>query len=384
VYPVTAGIVIETKALWDELQAALQDLPVRVLIEQSEIGEWSSFLEKIERMRPEVVFLDVTQLREPLDQSIRRIKSTGASPAVFALNKAADSETILGALRAGAVEYLYPPFAEALRAGLERMGAERKKATQSVRRGGNIIGFLSAKGGCGATTVACHTAIELPHQTKSKVLLADLDFDSGMIGFLLKSKSPYTIIDAARNTQRLDENYWKALVSNGFAGLEVITAPVPPVTKVMAPENLKFVLSFLRTQYDWVVIDLGRSLNILSASALEDIDQLFLVTTLEVPALHQTKQLVQKLLDSGYPATRLRLLLNRAPKSYDVTMQELETMLGVPVYSAIPNDYSSLNESYSEGKMLGPGTHLGKHFARLAMKIAGVETQAKKKFSLFG
>jgi pilus assembly protein CpaE len=185
-YPVTAGIVIETKALWDELQAALQELPVRVLMEQSEIGEWSSFLEKIERMRPEVVFLDVTQLREPLDQTIRRIKSTGTSPAVFALNKAADSETILGALRAGAVEYLYPPVAEHLRAGLERLGAERKKATQSVRRGGKIVGFLSAKGGCGATTIACHTAIELPHQTKSKVLLADLDFDSGMIGFLLK------------------------------------------------------------------------------------------------------------------------------------------------------------------------------------------------------
>jgi pilus assembly protein CpaE len=254
-----------------------------------------------------------------------------------------------------------------------------------VRRGGKIIGFLSAKGGCGATTIACHTAIELPHQTKSKVLLADLDFDSGMIGFLLKSKSPYTIIDAARNTQRLDENYWKALVSNGFAGLEVITAPVPPVTRVIPPEHLKFVLTFLRTQYDWVVIDLGRSLNVLSASALEDIDQLFLVTTLEVPALHQAKQIVQKLLDSGYPSTKLHLLLNRAPKSYEVTMQELETMLGAPVYTSLPNDYSALNESYSEGKLLPPGSNLGKHFARLAMKIAGVEAQGgKKKFSLFG
>lgn len=383
-YPVTVGTVIETKALWDELQIALHDLPVRILLEQSEIGDWSAFMDKIDRMRPEVIFLDVTNLRDSLDQTIRRIRSTGPAPAVFAMSTAAESETILKALRAGASEYLYPPFGEPLRAALERIGAERKKATQSVRRGGNVIAFLSAKGGCGATTIACHTAIELPHQTKAKVLLADLDFEAGMIGFLLKSKSPYTIVDAARNTQRLDENYWKALVSNGFAGLEIITAPVPPVQRVVQPEHLKFVLSFIRTQYDWVVVDLGRSLSVFSATALEDIDQLFLVTTLEVPALHQAKQIVQRLLESGYPVNRLRLLLNRAPKSYEVTMQELETMLGAPVYAAIPNDYATINESYSEGKLVSPGSNLGRHFARLAMKIAGLETQGKKKFSLFG
>jgi len=384
VYPVTGGVVVETKALWFELQNALQSLPVRILLEQSEVGDWPAFLEKIDRMRPDVIFLDVTQLRDPLDQIIRRIKATAHSPAVFALSTSVESATILSALRAGASEFLYPPFGEALRAALERVGTERKRTTQSHRRGGNLIGFLSAKGGCGATTIACHTAIELPHQTKSKVLLADLDFDAGMVGFLLKSKSTYTIVDAVRNTQRLDENYWKALVSNGFEGLEIVTAPIPPVLKVMQPEQLKFVLSFIRTQYDWVVIDLGRSLNVFSASALEDLDQLFLVTTLEVPALHQAKQIIQRLLDSGYPTARLHLLLNRVPKSYEVTMQELEMMLGAPIYATIPNDYAVLNESYSEGKLVSSGTNLGKHFTRLAVKIAGVETQGKKKFSLFG
>lgn len=382
-YPLTAGIVVQTKDLWDELHTNLQELPVRVVLEQSEIGQLSLLLEKIDRMRPEVIFLDISGLREPLEQVIRGIRSTTASPFVLTLNTSAGADVILNAMRSGAAEYLYPPFGEPLRAALERIGNERRNATQSVRRGGHTLGFMSAKGGCGATTIACHTAVELPAQSKGKVLLADLDFDAGMVGFLLKTKSQYSISDAVRNTQRLDESYWKALVSNGITGLEIISAPLPASRQALKPEQLRFVLSFVRTQYDWIVLDLGRSLSPSSTPAIEEVDDLFLVTTLEVPALHQAKLIVQKLLESGYGRNRLHLLLNRAPKRFDVTLAELESMLGAPVYTSIPSDYLALNESYSEGKLLSRGSGLGKHFTRLAMSIVGVN-DSKKKFSMFG
>jgi pilus assembly protein CpaE len=384
VYPLTAGIVVHTKALWDELQTALTDLPVRVLFEHPEIGDLGAVLDKIERMRPEIVVLDVSTLVDSLEKVIRGIRSTSAAPAVVALNTVADTEVILNAMRAGATEYLYPPFAEPFRAALERVSHERRSAAQSLRPGGRIIGFTSAKGGCGATTLACHTAIELSQLIKGKVLLADLDFDAGLIGFLLKSKSPYTISDAVRNTQRLDQSYWQALVSNGVrSGLEIITAPLPGSRTVLKPEQLRFVLSFVRTQYDWIVLDLGRGLNPLSYSAIEEVEDLFMVTTLEVPALHQAKLMAHKLLETGYRKERLHLLLNQTPKSYELTLDELEKMLGVPVYTSIPSEYNAIHESYSEGKLVDRGTNLGKHFTRLAMKIAGI-AEVKKKFSLFG
>lgn len=382
-YPLTAGIVVESKQLWDELHASLQEFPVRVVLEQSEIGQLSALLEKIERMRPEVIFVDISGLREPLDQIIRGIRSTSVSPFVLTLNNVAGTDVILNAMRAGAAEYLFPPFAEPLRAALERIGNERRNATQLVRRGGHTIAFMSAKGGCGATTIACHTAVELPAQSKGKVLLADLDFDAGMVGFLLKTKSTYSISDAVRNTQRLDESYWKAIVSNGITGLEIISAPSPSSRQVLKPEQLRFVLSFVRTQYDWIVLDLGRSLSPSCTSAIEEVDDLFIVTTMEVPALHQTKLIVQKLIESGYGRNRLHLLLNRAPKRFDVTLPELESMMGAPVYTSIPSDYLALNESYSEGKLLSRSSNLGKHFTRLAMSIVGV-SDPKKKFSMFG
>jgi pilus assembly protein CpaE len=383
VYPLTAGIVIETKSMWDELQSSLQDLPVRILMEQSEIGDLGSLVERVERMRPDVIFLDISRLRDPLDQVIGKIRSSAGASAVLAMNTTAEPVAILDAMRSGAAEYLYPPMREQVRAALERIGAERKNANQSIRRGGHTIGFLSAKGGCGSTTIACHAAVELPKFTNSHVLLADLDFDSGMVAFLLKTRSKYSIGDAVWNTERLDGNYWKALVSNGIPGLEVIAAPVPTSRQPLRPEQLRVVLSFVRTQYDWIVLDLGSGLSPFAVAALDEVDELYIVTTLEVPALHQAKTIVQRLVDSGIQPGRLHLVLNRAPKRYEITMEELEIMLGTPVYAVVPNDYLALSECYADGKLLPTGSPLSKHFASLAMKMAGVEPAKKKKFSLW-
>ena len=113
-------------------------------------------------------------------------------------------------------------------------------------------------------------------------------------------------------------------------------------------DQIRQVLAFARPHYDWTLVDLGRGLSRMAMAALEEIDEVCLVTTLEVPALHQAKQIVQTLLDSGYGKNRIRLILNRAPKRLDITPGELEKMLGVPIFGMIPNDYPELYETYAE------------------------------------
>jgi len=109
------------------------------------------------------------------------------------------------------------------------------------------------------------------------------------------------------------------------------------------------------------------------------------VTTLEVPALHQAKQIIQTLLDGGYGKGRIKLILNRAPKRLDITPGELEKMLGVSIFCMVPNDYPELYETYAEGRMLSRNSELGRNMARLAAKLGGLEEEAnKKRFALFG
>jgi pilus assembly protein CpaE len=344
------------------------------------------FLEKIERLRPEVMILEVMKLREPMEHVVGRIKSGSADPMIIALHNTAEPELILSALRAGAHEFLHPPLKSNLQQALERKSLERNKSKERLRQKGKVVGFLSAKGGCGATTIACHTAAELGRQGKH-VLLADLDLDVGMIRFLMKTKSPYSVLDAMNNLHRLDQSYWNALISNGLPGLEVIAAP-PALPSKQQPnqDQVQNMLTFVRGQYDFSIVDLGRSLNLTAMNALDEIDETYLVTTLDVPALHQSKQIIQTLSNVGYGRERLRLVLNRMPQRLDVTPDELEKMMSLPVFATLPNDYPALYESYSEGSLLPANSRLGKELNRMAVKVAGIqpdEKSGKKKFSLF-
>ena len=144
-----------------------------------------------------------------------------------------------------------------------------------------------------------------------------------MIGFITKTNSVYSILDAVNNLHRLDIHYWKALVSNGIPGVEIMALSLTLGSKQQPKdEQLRQVIAFAKPLYDWTLVDLGRSLSRTAMVALEEIDEACLVATLEVPALHQAKQIVQTLLDSGFGKNRIRLILNRSPKRLDITPGE--------------------------------------------------------------
>lgn len=384
-YPISAATIIENREILDQFTEAFKELSVRLIFELAEAPtDWQAFHDRMDRMRPDVILLDVTHLRQPLDQVVSEIRSSASKPAVFALHSVADPQVILAAMRAGATEFLYPPFREPMKAAFERLSQTRSKNPANVRTGGKAVGFLSVKGGCGATTVACHVAVELAHQVNSKTLLADLDFQTGLIGFLAKAKSNYSVADAVNNIRRLDHSYWQALVTNGIPNLEIISAPTAPAAKDIPHGALKQVVAFMKTEYEWSVLDLGRNLSPGTLSVLDVVDETFLVSTTEVPALHQAKQMISFLLDSGYPAANLRLVLNRVPKRMELTKQELGEMLGLEVYAIIDDDYQAMQDAYSNGRMLGGSPQVDRCVSALTSKITGIVPEKKKKFSLFG
>jgi pilus assembly protein CpaE len=345
-------------------------------------GEWSGLADQAGQTTPAALLLEFGALTSDPATAIRQIKSQAPRLKIVALHSAADPKIILAAMRSGANEFLHPPLEESLPAALEKILSSHEGEASSGTRG-RIIGFLSAKGGCGATTIACHIASEIQNQTRKSVLLADLDLTSGLVGFLMKTPSSYSILDAVKNLNRLDESLWRALVVEHRPGLSVIPGPAV-FTRRDDPddEQIRRVLQFMRTQHDWTVLDLGRSLNYTALAALEEIDQLFLVSTLEVVALHGLKTIVHGLFDQG---DKLQLILNRTPKMMDISTEDLEKILGRSLYAALPNDYMGLYQSYSSGNLLSSNSRLAQDFALLASKITGVPPiKSKKKFAFFG
>src|SRR5690242_2232668 len=360
---------------------ALRESSTNVSFEQHD-SDWTSLLERLVKVKPEALLLDVGAVPTDLSVAIRQVKLQAPRTKIVAIHSVDDPKIILAAMRAGAHEFLHPPFDESLAPALDRiLNSSDTDVVPSTR--GKIIGFLSAKGGCGATTLACHIAWELQNQTRKNVLLADLDLTSGLVGFLMKTPSSYSVLDAIKNLSRLDESLWRALIMEHKPNLAVMAAPAS-YSRWEHPdeEQLRQVLQFMRTQHDWIVLDLGRSVNSIATAVLDEIDQLFVISTLEVVALHGLKAIVHGLFEQG---EKLQLVLNRTPKMMDISTQELEKILGRSLYAALPNDYMSLYQSYSSGNLLDSNNRLAQHFALLASKIAGMPpVKTKKKFALFG
>jgi pilus assembly protein CpaE len=369
-YPIAIGLGIRSNALWSDVTATLRDLPYRVLFDHPEIEERETLLERVDRTAVDVLLLECTNQMETLEELVAAIRSTVPAPLVIALHASPEVEGVVTALRAGVFEFLYPPVQENLRKALDR-------AQRMVHRKppGKVFGFLSAKGGCGATTVACHAAAAMGRRGEpegTRALLIDLDLNTGMVRFLMRITPPYSVLDAANNLQRLDIGYWRALTSKDAPGLEVIAAPPELISKHnLSRDQVQHVLSFARCHYDWIVVDLGRGLGLLTMSVLDAIDELYLVTTPEVPALHLTRKIVDTLAASNFSTTKVHLIGNRVDGISAADPQELEAALGLPLHTRLPNEYLRLFQSYSECRLLTRGGGLAGEFETLAARMMG-------------
>lgn len=382
-YPLTIGLLIQDRRLSEEVEGVLLELPVRNVLDENELGDWSSLLERIEALQPDVFILDISRLADPPEEAVRRIRETSARPIVIVIDDEMRPQRILQVMRAGATEYLYPPAGQGLVRALQKASDEVSRLAVRTDNGNKVIGVFSSKGGSGGTTVSCHLASELADRTNQKTLVIDLDLRGGLVSFLLRGRNDRSLLDLTRNLYRLDQSYWGDVISNGRRGLSVISAPSPAAGESPTVDQLRQILSFARTIYPWTILDLGSGLSPLTMQLMADLDRIFMVTTLEITALHRAKQIAKELQMAGLGKDRFQVVLNRAPRSPELTNEELEKMLGVPIYKSIPNDYPTLYEAYSERQLAPEKSRIRKEFARFASKLAGLETP-KKKFSLFG
>jgi len=372
--PLTAALVIGNRTLWEQVHGCIRNLPVRIALEQNAEAdpvEPDALLDRIERHRVDVVMLEASLVGLPLEELVRRLRNTSAAPAVFVLHPEATPGLILEAMRAGAAEYLYPPLTDLLRAALERLSASRARGGPGASSGpGKIFGFLSARGGCGATTFAFHVACDVAQQIKRPSLLADFDFEAGLLRFLMKSKSTYSVHDAIENLHRMDASYWKALVSTHPNKVELIAAPEDVASKqTPGPEQMAHLLRFIRSTYPLTIVDFGRMVSHAALDSLPELDALYLVTTFDLTSLDHAKETIATLDERGFGRNRLKVLLNRAPEKVTPDPAGVEEFLGVPCSGIFISDFMALYDAYSEGRMLDTSSKLGKQLHSLADSV---------------
>jgi pilus assembly protein CpaE len=361
------GVVIADTALRHSVVDCLNHLRVRIAFA---ISPASGDVSTAEYSNPDVLVLDFGH--RSAFEIMETIKSLGTPPPVIAAHVSADPDLILAAVRAGAREFLYPPIGvETLTTALDKI-ADELLMKAPPHRTGKAIGFLSADGGSGATTVACHVAAELSRITSAGTLAADFDLLGGMVGFWLKANGAYSLLDIIRNLGRMDLSLWKGMVQSVQPHLDAIGAPAEiPVGELPPAANFATVLRYACANYGWVVADLGQGLSPLAMALIPELDTLYLVTTPEVAPLYQARRIVNKVLSQQCTRELPRVVVNRVRREYAQESKAIEKLLAVPIEAYLPEDYHELVEAHAGGRLVASRSDLGGRLAQLTAKIAG-------------
>ena len=326
-------------------------------------------------------FLDVGSDRERALSLIGTLRQLGI-PAV-ALHTANDPDLILSCLRQGAAEFLYLPFSTPqFRAALERLAKRAQVAMSQARSGAEVYGLMRGKSGSGNTTIACNLAFQLQALNSRKVLLADLDPLTGTIAFLLKLNSNYSFVHNLANSSRMDENLWRGMVTS-CQGIDVLLSPEIPVDLVYEPEDVAAMVHYWRQFYEFVVLDIPSPHSEWGVSLAKLCDELLLVTTNELPAIHATQNTLACLDYQGISRSKVKLVVNRYNTDIGLSSESIETAFDLKVFQHLPSDFESVQRALMEGKFIPSSTKVGKSIAELAEKLTG-RTSTPRKHSLFG
>jgi Flp pilus assembly CpaE family ATPase len=245
-----------------------------------------------------------------------------------------------------------------------------------------VIGVMGVQGGVGTTTIACNLAVELRRQTGKKTLVADLDLEGGMVGFLMNAESKYSVLDAARNVDRLDVSFWEGVIAAGSGEVDVLGSPSVPGVAEPDASSLQHMLSTIRKLYSWIVVDMGR-LSGFSLGLLESMTELILVTTTTVPALYQARRAIATLRKAGIEEDRLKLAVNQLFKTQQLFGSQFDDVFDVPIHASFSAAGQELHDACVRKQPPGKHSDFRVQMAGLARRTAGLPEEPKNIISRF-
>lgn len=232
---------------------------------------------------------------------------------------------------------------------ITRIGAARKEFENlQAFTGTRVTSVFAPKGGVGKTTIALNLAVALG-QLEQRTVLIDGSLQFGDLRSLLKVPvNAPSILDLP--TDRIAESDLSDVLWRDPSGIDILLAPPRiEMAEMLTPRDVDKVLSLLRRVYSAIVIDMSSYLNDINLAFLDASDIILEIVTYDSTTIHNTIAIADTFRSIGYPASKVRYLVNRADSLGGIDPVDLERALGrVPEHRVI-SDGRLVVQSNNEG-----------------------------------
>ncbi|EQD70098.1 response regulator receiver domain-containing protein, partial [mine drainage metagenome] len=290
-------------------------------------------------------------------------------------------QILVQAMRVGVRDALYLAELEDRLIEVVERARSRQAAFEGALRGGKVYSFIPSKGGSGASFISSNLAYILAKVHKKRVLMIDLDLEFSDASFCLTDDdSIKSIADLVARPHlsgpviesasiQIEQTFW------------LLRAPQNPEMSVgITPDQVDDIISVAVRHYDFVCIDLARTLEPIALRVMDRSDVVFPVMQTVLPFVRGMQRLQRTFRALHYPESKIKLVANRQGNKDDLPMADIENALQAKFVVRLPNDFFNVNTSINTGKPLmevAPQGILTQALIQWSNQLLGVKSEEK-------
>lgn len=254
----------------------------------------------------------------------------------------------------------------------------------AIKQGGLLLVFLSAKGGTGTSSMCANIAMNISqNQPEARLVVADLVLPIGSIAPIVGyegAQNIVTITDMSpeettpeffRN-ELPEMNIWQF---NLLAG-----SPDPESSNHINAEKIWNIVTALKASYDYVLIDIGRSLSKIALPLIQHADLVVLIVSTDTSTVSLTKTLLGYLKNKGVNSSSIYAILNRAAGMEGLSKADAENALDMRVMATMPylgSNFSFANSHHQPFSLKFPNDTASIVFQDAAREMAALANKLR-------
>jgi pilus assembly protein CpaE len=326
---------------------------------------------------PNLIIVETSLSTEEIPGALDRLAEVcDAATRLIVLGHVNDVVLYRELIRSGVSEYLVlPTSAQAIVNAISDLFAAEGAAPI-----GRTIGFVSAKGGAGGSTLSHNVAWAISQHLRQDVLILDMDLPFGTAGLNFNQDPPHGLYDALSSPGKVDPTMLDRLMSKAANHINLLTAPAM-LDKTFDYEERDFeqVLELAQKTTPVVILDIPHAWNAWVRHTLATVDEIVIVAEPDLANLRNAKNLADTVKALRPTESEPLLVVNKigVPKRPEIAAREFATSVECRLLGQIPFDPATFGTAANNGQMLAEvaaNNRINDIFRMVGMHVTGRTT----------
>ncbi|HEY8595054.1 MAG TPA: AAA family ATPase [Devosiaceae bacterium] len=242
---------------------------------------------------------------------------------------------------------------------------------------GRSIGFISAKGGAGSSTVAHNVSWAIAQHLRQDVLILDMDLAFGTAGLDFNQDPPHGLADAVFASEKIDQVMLDRLIAKAANHVSLLAAPgLLDKAYDMGERDFEPILELAQRSVPVVVLDIPHIWDAWVRHTLSTVDEIVIVAEPDLANLRNAKNLADTIRALRPSDSDPGLLLNRVgvPKRPEIAPAEFAGSINCNRIGEIPYDPALFGTASNNGQMIAEvsATHrINEIFRNVGYSVTG-------------